>query len=122
MPAHCNVILCLTVFICKGFQKTQKKKHKCVVAAHRIGWEPKQTYLVCSSYLNPEEFDRTGQTMRLKENVTPSLSIHQVICLICHTVNVFVLTLLLLICVCVRACVRACEYIYIYVRACVRSI
>ena len=37
------------------------------------GWHPKSWDLVCSSHLKDEDFDRTGQTVRLRDNVEPSV-------------------------------------------------
>ena len=37
------------------------------------GWHPKSWDLVCSSDFKDEDFDRTGQTVRLRDNVEPSV-------------------------------------------------
>ena len=37
------------------------------------GWAPSQWDLVCGAHFREEDFDKTGQTIRLREGVEPSL-------------------------------------------------
>ncbi|KAG7272101.1 hypothetical protein CRUP_008281 [Coryphaenoides rupestris] len=55
------------------FPKDKVKRRAWKAALRRRDFEPNDCSAVCSCHFNPEDFDRTGQTTRLKEGVIPSV-------------------------------------------------
>lgn len=59
--------------------KDKKIRKLWVQALHRIDpltkkpWQPTKYSYICSQHFRSEDFDRTGQTVRLKQNVVPSV-------------------------------------------------
>ena len=49
-------------------------RRKWAIAMRRVeGWIPEDWDVVCSDHFKPEDFDKTGQTIRLREGVVPSI-------------------------------------------------
>lgn len=57
------------------FPKDKVKRQAWRVALRRREFEPNDHSVVCSWHFKSEDFDRTGQTTRLKEGVIPSVLI-----------------------------------------------
>ncbi|XP_072234738.1 THAP domain-containing protein 2-like [Leuresthes tenuis] len=55
------------------FPKDKRKRQAWAAALRRRGFIPKDRSVVCSCHFKPQDFDRTGQSTRLKEGVTPSV-------------------------------------------------
>ncbi|XP_041862038.1 THAP domain-containing protein 2-like isoform X2 [Melanotaenia boesemani] len=55
------------------FPKDKRRRQAWVDALRRRDFVPKDCSVVCSRHFNPEDFDRTGQSTRLKEGVIPSI-------------------------------------------------
>nr|XP_033471514.1 THAP domain-containing protein 2-like isoform X2 [Epinephelus lanceolatus] len=55
------------------FPKEPGARRTWAKALRRREFTPSDTTVVCSSHFLPEDFDRTGQTVRLKEGVVPSV-------------------------------------------------
>ncbi|XP_063048863.1 THAP domain-containing protein 2-like [Engraulis encrasicolus] len=55
------------------FPKEGSRRQAWVLALRREGFVPKQRTLLCSCHFLPEDFDRTGQTVRLREGAIPSV-------------------------------------------------
>uniref|UniRef100_A0A7N6C398 THAP-type domain-containing protein n=1 Tax=Anabas testudineus TaxID=64144 RepID=A0A7N6C398_ANATE len=55
------------------FPKDKVKRRAWTAALRRRNFVPNDRSVVCSCHFNSEDFDRTGQTTRLKEGVTPSI-------------------------------------------------
>lgn len=59
-------------FVCR-FPIDRNTRHAWTKALRREGFEPKHRTVLCSCHFHPEDFDRTGQTVRLREGVVPSV-------------------------------------------------
>ncbi|XP_047457713.1 THAP domain-containing protein 6-like isoform X2 [Mugil cephalus] len=58
----------------RRFPKDEALRRKWSVAMRRPeGWRPSQWDVVCSVHFLPEDFDRTGQTVRLRKGVVPTV-------------------------------------------------
>uniref|UniRef100_A0A7N8XID9 THAP-type domain-containing protein n=1 Tax=Mastacembelus armatus TaxID=205130 RepID=A0A7N8XID9_9TELE len=72
MPGHCAAVWC-----CNG--RNAQTKHgndlsrEWALSLRRKDFVPSDLSVICSSHFKPEDFDRTGQTARLKEGVVPSV-------------------------------------------------
>ncbi|XP_028278921.1 THAP domain-containing protein 6-like [Parambassis ranga] len=56
------------------FPKDEVLRRKWCVAMHRVeGWKPAQWDVVCSIHFEDADFDRTGQTVRLRKGVIPTV-------------------------------------------------
>uniref|UniRef100_A0A3Q2P076 THAP domain-containing protein 6 n=1 Tax=Fundulus heteroclitus TaxID=8078 RepID=A0A3Q2P076_FUNHE len=81
MPQYCSAHLCSnrrTVdFKARGitfhkFPKDKDLRRKWELATRRERFAASKTCVLCSEHFKPEDFDRTGQTVRLREGVVPS--------------------------------------------------
>ncbi|XP_074502275.1 THAP domain-containing protein 6-like isoform X2 [Sebastes fasciatus] len=54
------------------FPKDKAKRQSWTLAMKRKDFEPNDRSVVCSLHFKSEDFDKTGQTTRLREGVTPS--------------------------------------------------
>uniref|UniRef100_A0A3P8UDK3 THAP-type domain-containing protein n=1 Tax=Amphiprion percula TaxID=161767 RepID=A0A3P8UDK3_AMPPE len=59
----------------EGPQDNKLKRQIWTVALRRRDFEPNDRSVVCSHHFKSEDFDRTGQTTRLREGVIPSVFI-----------------------------------------------
>ncbi|CAL8337246.1 unnamed protein product [Boreogadus saida] len=64
MPVHCAAL---------GFPKACDQRRKWVVALKREGFAASDDTMLCSTHFKPEHFDRTGQTVRIRLGVVPSI-------------------------------------------------
>nr|XP_057905913.1 THAP domain-containing protein 6-like [Doryrhamphus excisus] len=55
------------------FPKDTSRKKQWEVALRREGFCASSSSMLCSEHFKPEDFDRTGQTVRLKDGVVPSV-------------------------------------------------
>uniref|UniRef100_A0A3Q2PST6 THAP domain-containing protein 6-like n=1 Tax=Fundulus heteroclitus TaxID=8078 RepID=A0A3Q2PST6_FUNHE len=55
------------------FPKEAVMKKRWVKAVRRKGFSPSTASRLCSEHFNEEDFDRTGQTVRLRDGVVPSV-------------------------------------------------
>lgn len=55
------------------FPKTGERRRKWELALRREGFVATNRTLLCSEHFISEDFDRTGQTVRLKDGVVPSI-------------------------------------------------
>ncbi|XP_062326108.1 THAP domain-containing protein 6-like isoform X1 [Osmerus eperlanus] len=55
------------------FPKTGERRRKWEVALRRDGFSASDRTLLCSEHFRSEDFDRTGQTVRLKDGVVPTI-------------------------------------------------
>ncbi|XP_060742579.1 histone-lysine N-methyltransferase PRDM9-like isoform X1 [Tachysurus vachellii] len=55
------------------FPSDKQRRQSWTLALRREGFEPKGRTLLCSCHFRPEDFDRTGQTIRLRQGATPSI-------------------------------------------------
>lgn len=70
---------CRQFFICGyfltfcRFPKNSHLKRQWELAVKRKGFVAAERSLLCSEHFKPEDFDRTGQTVRLRHGVKPSV-------------------------------------------------
>ncbi|XP_028317722.1 uncharacterized protein LOC114472608 isoform X1 [Gouania willdenowi] len=57
----------------RRFPKTKERRRKWELALRRKDFSANNRTMICSEHFRREEFDRTGQTVRLKEGVVPSI-------------------------------------------------
>ncbi|XP_048865577.1 THAP domain-containing protein 2-like [Brienomyrus brachyistius] len=55
------------------FPNDKLRRQAWTAALRRKGFEPQSRTVICSCHFKPEDFDRTGQTTRLKEGAIPSV-------------------------------------------------
>ncbi|KAG7508147.1 hypothetical protein JOB18_004183 [Solea senegalensis] len=55
------------------FPKTRERRRKWEVALRRDSFAASDRTLLCSEHFRSEDFDRTGQTVRLRDGVVPSI-------------------------------------------------
>nr|XP_040049254.1 zinc finger protein 37-like isoform X3 [Gasterosteus aculeatus aculeatus] len=55
------------------FPKTRERRRKWEVALRRDGFAASVRTMLCSEHFRSEDFDRTGQTVRLKDGVVPTI-------------------------------------------------
>ncbi|RXN29979.1 THAP domain-containing 6-like protein [Labeo rohita] len=55
------------------FPKSRERRRKWEVALRRDGFAATDRTLICSEHFKIEDFDRTGQTVRIKDGVVPSI-------------------------------------------------
>ncbi|XP_058468913.1 THAP domain-containing protein 6-like [Solea solea] len=55
------------------FPKTRERRRKWELALRRDSFAASDRTLLCSEHFRSEDFDRTGQTVRLKDGVVPSI-------------------------------------------------
>ncbi|KAF3842336.1 hypothetical protein F7725_024287, partial [Dissostichus mawsoni] len=55
------------------FPKTGERRRQWEVALRRDGFVSSGRTLLCSEHFRSEDFDRTGQTVRLKDGVVPTI-------------------------------------------------
>ncbi|XP_034018655.1 THAP domain-containing protein 4-like isoform X2 [Thalassophryne amazonica] len=78
MPSECAHAFCKNMMV-KGngltFHRFPKNSERRMQWASKMGrpegWAPKPWDLVCSAHFREEDFDRTGQNTRLRDNVVP---------------------------------------------------
>ncbi|XP_036066949.1 THAP domain-containing protein 6-like [Oryzias melastigma] len=81
MPEHCAAYACSNRQTIEArdrgitFHKFPKKdvRKKWEVALRREGFTATDSSVLCSEHFKPEDFDRTGQIVRLKDGVIPSV-------------------------------------------------
>ncbi|XP_049907519.1 THAP domain-containing protein 6-like [Epinephelus moara] len=56
-----------------SFPKNTDRRRAWVAAVRRKDFVPSDSSVICSCHFRPEDFDRTGQTVRLRDGVTPSV-------------------------------------------------
>ncbi|XP_035990436.1 THAP domain-containing protein 6-like [Fundulus heteroclitus] len=81
MPQHCAAFFCLnrrTIDVrareitFHKFPKDKDMRKKWEVSTRREGFTASNTSVLCSEHFKEEDFDRTGQIVRLKDSVVPS--------------------------------------------------
>ncbi|XP_039604846.1 THAP domain-containing protein 2-like isoform X1 [Polypterus senegalus] len=86
MPARCAAVDCSEErnkdtakrgITFHGFPKDPLRRKQWMVAVSRQTsdkklWEPSKSSVLCSRHFKPEMFDRTGQTVRLREYAVPT--------------------------------------------------
>ncbi|XP_029994355.1 THAP domain-containing protein 2-like [Sphaeramia orbicularis] len=55
------------------FPKDKKLRRQWEVALRRRGFSASRSSVLCSDHFRPEDFDRTGQTVRLRDRVRPTV-------------------------------------------------
>ena len=55
------------------FPENRERRRKWELALRREGFSAGDRTLLCSEHFRSEDFDRTGQTVRLKDGVVPSI-------------------------------------------------
>lgn len=60
-------------FVFLRFPKNRERRRQWEVALRREGFVASDRTLLCSQHFRSEDFDRTGQTVRLKDGVVPSV-------------------------------------------------
>ncbi|XP_013883394.1 THAP domain-containing protein 2 [Austrofundulus limnaeus] len=55
------------------FPKNRERRQQWEAAVRREGFVASERTLLCSEHFRPEDFDRTGQTVRLRDGVVPTL-------------------------------------------------
>ncbi|KAL7383334.1 hypothetical protein ABVT39_008906 [Epinephelus coioides] len=55
-----------------SFPKNTDRRRAWVAAVRRKDFVPSDSSVICSCHFRPQDFDRTGQTVRLRDGVTPS--------------------------------------------------
>ncbi|XP_029690930.1 THAP domain-containing protein 6-like [Takifugu rubripes] len=82
MPEHCAAYSCTnrrtTGSRARGitfhrFPKDKDKRKKWELALRREGFTATESSVICSQHFKQDDFDRTGQVVRLKDGVIPSL-------------------------------------------------
>ncbi|XP_015240287.1 PREDICTED: THAP domain-containing protein 6-like [Cyprinodon variegatus] len=82
MPHSCAAINCQKRFTVETraagitfhrFPKESSMKKQWIRAVRRKDFTPSNASRICSEHFKPEDFDRTGQTVRLREGVVPSV-------------------------------------------------
>lgn len=58
---------------CHRFPKDALLGKAWTIAVRRNDFKPGDRAVLCSCHFKPEDFDRTGQTVRLREGVIPSV-------------------------------------------------
>jgi len=68
-------LLKLCHYLCTDFQEKKHVASKWTqfVQQHKPHWKPGQWHYVCSKHFAAEDFDKTGQTTRVRENAVPSV-------------------------------------------------
>uniref|UniRef100_A0A3B3RD22 THAP-type domain-containing protein n=1 Tax=Paramormyrops kingsleyae TaxID=1676925 RepID=A0A3B3RD22_9TELE len=64
--------LILTCF-CQRFPKDPGLRKAWAIAVRRKDFKPNDTTVLCSCHFKADDFDRTGQIVRLRESVIPSV-------------------------------------------------
>lgn len=65
--------MCLAFVLLYRFPKDSVRKRNWEVALRREGFSASSSSALCSKHFKPEDFDRTGQTVRLKDGAVPSV-------------------------------------------------
>ncbi|XP_047218676.1 THAP domain-containing protein 6-like [Girardinichthys multiradiatus] len=82
MPHSCAALDCTKRFTVQTrssgitfhrFPKESGMKKRWVKALRRKGFSPSTASRICSEHFKQEDFDRTGQTVRLRDGVVPSV-------------------------------------------------
>ncbi|XP_071061036.1 THAP domain-containing protein 6-like [Pseudochaenichthys georgianus] len=82
MPEHCaGVLLCKSADDCEQgvggllFTSSQRQRYEeeVEVALRREGFTASESSVICSEHCKQDEFDRTGQIVRLRDGVIPSI-------------------------------------------------
>ncbi|XP_048116543.1 LOW QUALITY PROTEIN: THAP domain-containing protein 2-like [Alosa alosa] len=55
------------------FPKDKQRRQSWAIALRREGFEPKDRTVLCSCHFRPEDFDKSGQTVRLRQGAIPSI-------------------------------------------------
>ncbi|RXN09799.1 THAP domain-containing 6-like protein [Labeo rohita] len=55
------------------FPSDKQRRQSWAIALRREGFEPKDRTVLCSCHFRPEDFDKTGQTVRLRQGAIPSI-------------------------------------------------
>ncbi|KAL6095392.1 uncharacterized protein ACO6RY_16598 [Pungitius sinensis] len=55
------------------FPKSGERRRRWEVSLRRDGFSASRRTMLCSQHFRPEDFDRTGQTVRLKDGVVPTI-------------------------------------------------
>ncbi|KAL0978267.1 hypothetical protein UPYG_G00168190 [Umbra pygmaea] len=56
-----------------SFPSDKQRRQSWTIALRREGFEPKDRTVLCSCHFRPEDFDKSGQTVRLRQGATPSI-------------------------------------------------
>ncbi|KAJ7998335.1 hypothetical protein DPEC_G00221630 [Dallia pectoralis] len=56
-----------------SFPSDKQRRQSWTIALRREGFKPKDRTVLCSCHFRPEDFDKSGQTVRLRQGVTPSI-------------------------------------------------
>ncbi|XP_061522060.1 2-oxo-4-hydroxy-4-carboxy-5-ureidoimidazoline decarboxylase [Phycodurus eques] len=80
MPHSCSVLTCGNRFTVESrargitfhrFPKNEVMRRKWERAVRRKGFSASSSSMLCSEHFRPEDFDRTGQTVRLRDGTVP---------------------------------------------------
>ncbi|XP_076135712.1 THAP domain-containing protein 2-like [Alosa pseudoharengus] len=55
------------------FPRDKQRRQSWAIALRREGFEPKDRTVLCSCHFRPEDFDKSGQTVRLRQGAIPSI-------------------------------------------------
>ena len=65
--------LCKSVIFCYRFPSESGVRKAWEIAVRRDGFVATDSSVLCSSHFQEEDFDRTGQIVRLRDGVVPSI-------------------------------------------------
>ncbi|XP_050957050.1 THAP domain-containing protein 2-like [Labeo rohita] len=55
------------------FPSDKQRRQSWAIALRREGFKPKDCTVLCSCHFRPEDFDKTGQTVHLRQGAIPSI-------------------------------------------------